>query len=598
MTRFARIRRRPDHWASAHERARARAAERLDGPLGLAEATWLDEHLSDCPPCAAVAVSYDADRLSLRALRETQPEPPRDLWARTAAGIERQARTRPASSGSGSTDARPTWKVPLGAVSGLAVIAIVVGVTTLSGNLFAPAAPAGTPAPIGAGPALAPGSAAPVASGADAEPTPIAVGAGDVAWLDGGTNRPLAYANAGVDEVCPTEGTARCANLDEDRREAMTLTSTPRTIIGSPTDDQAVAIAANGDHGDQLIIVRLPAADTGIEPSPPPTPTTAPTETPKGSASPTTSPPAMDPSIAPAPTPSVQVTVVPSTDPLASTSPGPEPTVAISLAIASGIDVVGESAAYSRDGTWFAFTARPADGTGGPDVYVWRVGDERARPLTTGGSTYFASWANNVVVASRPEDGSDSTADPVTVRIDPATGVESEAGTLWRPIVDPTGRLAIGWDGTLVRIEADRGWVPAKGQLELQVWPHEGNAAENGQGSSDRRVVTDEAAGDFDVRWDETGEWVAVWVADPRDASIGRLTLYKVEVARQRLEQVDGAPVEVPALPGVSIGDGRLAWATPRGQGGEGSRIQIAAWSASGVGTVESDPGEDLVVVQ
>ena len=31
------------------------------------------------------------------------------------------------------------------------------------------------------------------------------------------------------------------------------------------------------------------------------------------------------------------------------------------IAIASGIEVVGESAAFSPDGTWFAFTARPAD---------------------------------------------------------------------------------------------------------------------------------------------------------------------------------------------------------------------------------------------
>jgi hypothetical protein len=108
--------------------------------------------------------------------------------------------------------------------------------------------------------------------------------------------------------------------------------------------------------------------------------------------------------------------------------------------------------------------------------------------------------------------------------------------------------------------------------------------------------VTDEAAADFDVRWDETGEWVAVWVADPRDASIGRLTLYRVD--EERLERVDGAPVEVPALPGFSIGDGRLAWATPRGQGGEGSRIQIAAWSKGDVGTVESRPGEGLIVVR
>jgi hypothetical protein len=64
------------------------------------------------------------------------------------------------------------------------------------------------------------------------------------------------------------------------------------------------------------------------------------------------------------------------------------------------------------------------------------------------------------------------------------------------------------------------------------------------------------------------------------------------------LERADGAPVDVRALPGFSMGDGRLAWATPRGQGGEGSRIQIAAWSKTDVGIVESNPGEDPVVIR
>ena len=117
----------------------------------------------------------------------------------------------------------------------------------------------------------------------------------------------------------------------------------------------------------------------------------------------------------------------------------------------------------------------------------------------------------------------------------------------------------------------------------------------------DHVVVTDAARGDFDVRWDDTGEWVAIWVGDERDASTGRLTLYHVDVDRERLEKVKGAPIDVQALPGFSIGSGRLAWATPRGQGGEGSRVQIAAWSGDGgdgVGTAESDPGEDVRIIR
>ena len=41
-----------------------------------------------------------------------------------------------------------------------------------------------------------------------------------------------------------------------------------------------------------------------------------------------------------------------------------------------------------------------------------------------------------------------------------------------------------------------------------------------------------------------------------------------------------------------------MAWATPPGQGGEGSRVQIAAWTKDAIGTVETVPGEDVVIVR
>jgi hypothetical protein len=44
----------------------------------------------------------------------------------------------------------------------------------------------------------------------------------------------------------------------------------------------------------------------------------------------------------------------------------PEPSIAASLAIASGVKIVGESAAFSPDGSWFAFTARPSDDSAAP----------------------------------------------------------------------------------------------------------------------------------------------------------------------------------------------------------------------------------------
>ena len=111
-------------------------------------------------------------------------------------------------------------------------------------------------------------------------------------------------------------------------------------------------------------------------------------------------------------------------------------------------------------------------------------------------------------------------------------------------------------------------------------------------------VVADSATAGFDVRWDESGEWVAVWVADEADPERRPAQPLSRQRRSRELERPDDAPTGVPALPGFSIGEGRLAWATPPGQDGEGSRIQIVAWSDDGVGTVESAPGEDLVVIR
>ena len=79
---------------------------------------------------------------------------------------------------------------------------------------------------------------------------------------------------------------------------------------------------------------------------------------------------------------------------------------------------------------------------------------------------------------------------------------------------------------------------------------------------------------------------------------MGRLTLLRLDREAGRLLRPDGAPTDVPALPGFSIGEGRLAWVTPHGQDGEGSRVQVVAWSGDGVGAIESVPGEDVVVVR
>ncbi len=203
------------------------------------------------------------------------------------------------------------------------------------------------------------------------------------------------------------------------------------------------------------------------------------------------------------------------------------------------------------------------------------------------------------MVASRVgPPSSDGTALPSTVIIDPTTGAERPGGDLWHPVVapalDPADGRAVAWVGTVTAASDGTAAHPATGRLELVPWP----AADAAEPTDAPQVIANEPITDFDVRWDESGTWFATWIADPSASDVGRLSLYRVDPTTGALEQPDGAPADVAALSGFSIGEGRLAWATPPGQGGEGSRVQIVAWAPGGVGTVETAPGEDLIVVR
>jgi len=629
MSRFGRIRRRPDHWATPHERARARASERLDGPLGLTEAAWLDEHLAGCPDCAAVAQAYEDDRLALRGLREQLPEPPRDLWARTSAAIERESGAR------GRSRSRSGSRVPLGALSGLAVIAVVVGVSAVSSGILVmgdqrgPGVSGEDPAANAAGSA----SAESVAQGTGAAATPFAVGAGDVAYV-AGRGADLALSNIGVDEVCYADDTADCGTLADNGASRLAIAAAPKAIIGSPTDgSKAVVVGDDGAGGDQLFVVALPedapaSPAPAVTPSEPPAsasvdtsateaPTGTPTATPDASAPASGAPaesaaPDATPSDAASSPPDITGEPTPSATPptptpspttlVASNSPTPEPTIAASLAIASGLEVVGETAAFSEDGRWFAFAARPVDRSSGPDIWVWRVGDASAHQLTNDGISVFASWDGDTVVGSRPtsDDIIDGTYEPTSFTVDPVSGVTRTAigWDVYRPVLDPKGRRAVVWAGSITASDAGTELAPGTGRLELRTWNGSDRQTQgSGQGQSEGQPIGSGAVADFDVRWDESGSWFGVWVAEPTNPAMGRLSLYHVG-ADGSLDVPDGSPSDVPALPGFSIGEGRMAWATPPGQGGEGSRVQIVAWTDEAVGSVETTPGEDVVVVR
>ncbi len=598
-----RVRRERHDWSSAHERARLRAAERLDGPLEPTEAAWLQEHLVGCDACRSVAGAYDADRLALRDLRETTPQPPRDLWARTSAAIERDAAAH-GHSQRGTASGRTRTLPAFGALSGLAVIAVVIGVSVISGGFLGQPPITALGQPPGTQPALDPGPTLPAP-----RPTPIAVGAGNVDWFGSDGQGNLAYSTTGVREVCAQDQRPDCAPVFDPNAKRVSIEARPKSIFRSPVENQAVVVGTDAAGNDVVFVIALPTADPTPGVSAPPT--TDPTE----SAAPPPGTPPPTPTASASGSPSGPATTEPTSPTPSSPGPtvSPEPTVTTGVVIVSDVRIVGQSAAYSSDGTWFAFTARPSDDSAGPDIYVWRVGDKLARPLTTDHASVFASWVGERMLGSRPVSSVDATAEvqPTSFFIDPESGMETPlVGAGWRPVVDPTGQWAVAWEGTVRRDADGLTTVPATGALILRRFQPTSGPAPTDVAPTDSAPTdsaptdvapTDVAEGEFreyDVRWDQSGSWLAVWLADVSDPAIGRLSLLYLDPATGRLDRPTGAPRDVAALPGFSISDARIAWATPPGQGGEGSRVQIVAWTADAVGGVESVPVQDVVVIR
>ena len=597
-----RLRRRAGQSVVIHDRARSLAARRLDEPLDAVDATWLADHLTGCAACRSVAAAYEADRFQLRAMRDQTPEPPRDLWARTAAAIERESA---APGGAHRTTGSRRRGPALGLLAGVAVIAVVLGASLLSGGyLNGPPSVAIVPAAT-----LPPVAAVP--SSTTPGPTPIAVGAGSVGWVGTDPDGKFAYNVTKVSEVCPAERQPDCAPVKDGNSQQVEMQIRPKSISQSPVRNQAVVVGTNAAGDDTVLVIALPTSrPTATPPSsgtpsvapsatamvtaPPASPRPTPRSTAVGTAIPTVVP---SPPLSPPPSNPPASSAPPSSAPTATPQLTAIPTVAATLAIVSGVKIVGESAAFSPDGSWFAFTARPSDDTSGPDIYVWRVGAARAQKLTHDQRSVFASWSSDRLIGSRPvgTKATDADLSAESFTLDPATGAESAttSGT-WRPVVAPDGSRAVTWDGT-VRLGSDGLSIgPAKGKLVVRAFTPgvgPGGATDAGE------LISDEAISEFDARWDETGSWLGIWLADANDATIGRLSLLHVDPATGKLERVHGAPKDVTALPGFSIANGRLAWATPPGQGGEGSRVQIVAWSDESVGAVESGPVVGVVVV-
>ena len=568
---------RSDDWSTQHDRARARLSERLDGPLDPAESGWLDDHLASCDDCAVTATEYAAQRLELRALRDRMPVPPRDLWARTATSIENEARHRALQASGGP---RRATLAPYALLAGAVAVAVVVG--TLTSSQFPPGTTTATP-PASNQIAVATDNASPV-------PTPLAVARKEVEYFSLGADGQYDLNTAQISEVCPEEA-GSCATTEPNEVVSIGPLSSPETVFGS--GDAPLVVLGDSANGSSVFAIAKPDKTVGPVATPslrPSQPTATPSQSSDPGPTPTVKPPGGS-----APPASVE----PSSQP---------PTPAGTVEIARGLEVVETTAAYAPDGSAFAFTARPSDGSHGPDIYLWKVGEAEARPITTDHRSVFGSWEGDLIVGSTVATSDDgSTNDPTAFAIAPDGNVVSlpQAGLAWRPVVDPTGRAAIYWTGALEPSDDGVGWRTVKGRLVVGRW----NAASVALGeplatplTSDQSVelaettIAEGPLADWDARWDETGTRLAVWVADADDPAVGLLSLYVVNPIDGRIDLANPPLPNEPALAGFSIADGRLAWAAPAGNSGKAKHVKILAWTNRGFGQVESEDGDFLLV--
>ena len=612
------------------------AAARLDEPLAPADEVRLEAHLATCDACRERVTGYEADRAALRGLREMAP--PRDLWARTSAALDRE-QTRAARSarsgggqvaGGGPAGRRTVHGAFAAALAMLVIVALV-------GSGFLP----GFPGPLG-GP-----------NGAQA--TPFDVEPQLLAYFSTRDGEVGVYMGR-IDRVCPEAAAENCPAIETDVRKVASFASdfVPQRLAVAP-DGRSAAVVGTSASGGAVYTLHFPDLATET-----PAPTVTASVRPTGDLPPTGS---SEPSPDGAPTP-----LIPG-------SPGPGGSVEPE-AIIDHVIVVGETPAYSADGSMLAFSAMPADGSSGPDIYLWRVGSDAAVPVTTDHGSIFASWAGGAIVGSRAvvtADAPPETATPSSFLLDPAT-LEERALVLpaWRPIVDPTGRFVIYWDGALQANADGLTWREARGGLYLAAWqlfdpaaagpepgptqaptdrPDQGSGpttaptggslptaapAETGE-STDGAVATSEPSvavsteppiepapkppaeptgrateppapfepgepqklepqrdyladpiASWEVRWSPDGEWFGVWIGDRKAGEPpspgqerGALTVGAVDRETGRFDRERTQLDRAPAARGFALGDHRIAWVTLP-EGGGTTEVRLLVWTDDG----------------
>jgi hypothetical protein len=477
-----------------HERARSLAAEAVDVDLEPVDAAWLREHLSSCPECKGIADEYLALHQELLSLQD--PEPPRDLWARTSAALDAVDGRASAGKQSRRSSGRPGRRPLYGTAIAVGFVVLVAGASLVAQSPIASVVPGSTPAgPVALGTRSS--TPAPLAQRA-----PLAVVNGTSYWI--ASDQGVYQIKGSSSDCAPASGnctvtgdsgqtlgsitsdTSVSAVLAPDVSQAAVWTDNKIVIVPLSTTPQTVSI--------DLLTPRPAGAET---PTPAATPTpVAATPTPAKSSPPTVSPSMAIPSgplaswtpqasIVATPFASLVATATPTATPPPTASATPTasvtggPAVTKATAILDGYEIVGRGPEFSADGGFVAFSARPVDHSTGPDVFIWRSGQEHARAVTSRHADLFAGWFGQKILVSEiaagtcadTATGGSDTIKTTSCLFDPASG---DVQRIDRPMLvagmDPTGRYLIYWSGVVEFDTVSGLWQPGKGELDFDRW--------------------------------------------------------------------------------------------------------------------------------